>query len=263
VSCCLSGAWRRPHASIAMAGHLDLGCQKVLQRLLRPEAQPAIEVWLRQAGQNEKRSVLRLARILEPGILASVDKPRAPGSVPRAAEVMTKASSMPGLQRPTWQESRAAMSNAQAAGRHAPFDTGTSAARSALQRLLKPEMHVVIEPWLRQVDGNAKRSIASLSHMAASSLVASMGRPRGLPQDHGRSSDAGHGSRSGLGAVGMNVLLREPPSPLEMAQDQEAREATIARIKKPGGLFINHYDTLDVVRMKVEQRNRGGGLTLG
>lgn len=241
-----------------MAAHLDLGCQQALHRMLRPEGQAAISAWLRKAGQNEKRSVLRLARMLEPGVLANVSKPRAPGLVPRAAQVVTRASSMPVLQRPTWPESAAAISNAHAAGRHVPLDTNTSAARSALQRLLKPEMHGAIEPWLQQVDGDAKRSVISLSQMAASSLVVSMGRPRGLPTVDRPAP------RSGLGAVGMNCLLQQPPSPIAVAQYQAAREAIIDGIKKPGGMYINHYDTLDVVRLKVEQRNRvGGGLTLG
>lgn len=247
-----------------MAAHLEFGCQKALHSLFRPEAQAAVDAWLQQAGQNEKRSVLRLARMLEPGVLASINKHRAAGSVPRAAEVVTRVSSMPVLQRPSWQESTAAISNAQAAGRHGPFDASTSAARSALQRLLKPEMHVAIEPWLQQVDSDAKRSITRFGQMATSSLVASMGRPRGLPRtEHVRKPDTGHAPRSGLGAVGMNSLLREPPSPLDVAQQQATRDAIIERVKRPGGLYINHYDTLDVVRLKVEQRNRGGGLMLG
>lgn len=46
--------------------HMHTGAVEALHTLLRPEMQPAVEVWMRTASEEQKRGILRLARQANP-----------------------------------------------------------------------------------------------------------------------------------------------------------------------------------------------------
>eukprot|EP00929_Paragymnodinium_shiwhaense_P112467 TRINITY_DN80722_c0_g1_i1.p1 TRINITY_DN80722_c0_g1~~TRINITY_DN80722_c0_g1_i1.p1 ORF type:complete len:248 (-),score=57.40 TRINITY_DN80722_c0_g1_i1:74-817(-) len=236
--------------------HLDAGCRQSLDRLLRPEAKPMINAWMQQAGAREKRNIVRLERIVEasqmggPSVLSGLQRQRWPGEVPRVAELATQRSlSTPALPRrveakPFRQAS--STSSLQAL----PSDTPSA---DSLRALLRPELHSAIQPWLRQAEPGAKRSVVKLNRMAEPSLIERMGRP-------GEGAAAVAKAREEPQLVGRrnpNFMGRDGPTPSDLQSRMEEDHAR-ANLDKPGGSRVNHYDSFNVVQMKVAHRNRAG-----
>lgn len=67
------------------AQHLEEGTQHSLYALIRPEMHHAVDLWMKQAGEHEKRGMLRLARAANPGVVASVGYHRK--GMPLASEI--------------------------------------------------------------------------------------------------------------------------------------------------------------------------------
>lgn len=67
------------------AAHLQEGTQHSLYALIRPEMHHAVDMWMKQAGEHEKRGMLRLARAANPGVVASVGFHRK--GMPMASEI--------------------------------------------------------------------------------------------------------------------------------------------------------------------------------
>eukprot|EP00747_Dinoflagellata_sp_TGD_P161692 gnl/TRDRNA2_/TRDRNA2_178442_c0_seq1.p1 gnl/TRDRNA2_/TRDRNA2_178442_c0~~gnl/TRDRNA2_/TRDRNA2_178442_c0_seq1.p1 ORF type:complete len:123 (-),score=22.23 gnl/TRDRNA2_/TRDRNA2_178442_c0_seq1:163-531(-) len=57
--------------------HLQSGCREALRHLLRNELHGSIEPWMQQANDQQKRAVVRLARLSDPSLLQPVGKKRA------------------------------------------------------------------------------------------------------------------------------------------------------------------------------------------
>mmetsp|Transcript_78924 Transcript_78924/g.178305 ORF Transcript_78924/g.178305 Transcript_78924/m.178305 type:complete len:107 (-) Transcript_78924:186-506(-) len=68
--------------------HMDLSCREALKTLLRPDIHHAIAAWMAQANETEKRSIIRMARAAEPGLLDHISKPRKAGNVPAVADMV-------------------------------------------------------------------------------------------------------------------------------------------------------------------------------
>eukprot|EP00931_Biecheleriopsis_adriatica_P062770 TRINITY_DN3790_c0_g1_i1.p1 TRINITY_DN3790_c0_g1~~TRINITY_DN3790_c0_g1_i1.p1 ORF type:complete len:116 (-),score=16.36 TRINITY_DN3790_c0_g1_i1:126-422(-) len=66
--------------------HVQIGCKESLKTLMRPHMHHAIDTWLSQAGEMEKRGVLRLMRMAHPDKL-NIDKPRKSGWAPHCSIV--------------------------------------------------------------------------------------------------------------------------------------------------------------------------------
>eukprot|EP00927_Polykrikos_kofoidii_P001922 TRINITY_DN10749_c1_g1_i4.p2 TRINITY_DN10749_c1_g1~~TRINITY_DN10749_c1_g1_i4.p2 ORF type:complete len:113 (-),score=24.78 TRINITY_DN10749_c1_g1_i4:245-583(-) len=64
--------------------HIEAGCEESLLFLVRPHMHHAIAEWMKQAGEHEKRGILRLARMAHPHLLSQVPVQRS--MVPQAAE---------------------------------------------------------------------------------------------------------------------------------------------------------------------------------
>eukprot|EP00929_Paragymnodinium_shiwhaense_P057247 TRINITY_DN2864_c0_g1_i2.p1 TRINITY_DN2864_c0_g1~~TRINITY_DN2864_c0_g1_i2.p1 ORF type:complete len:337 (+),score=113.73 TRINITY_DN2864_c0_g1_i2:99-1109(+) len=67
------------------AQHLEEGTLQSLYAMIRPEMHQAVQVWMKQAGEHEKRGMLRLARAANPGVVASVGMARK--GLPSASEI--------------------------------------------------------------------------------------------------------------------------------------------------------------------------------
>merc|ERR1719326_2850459 len=171
----------------ASGRHLDMGCQRSLDLVLRDVRKPAAQAWLQNAGEHEKRSMVRLARFVEPAALAGIDKPRARGLAPKVSDV-PRSQSMPTSYRPS----------PMAVNVHAMGDTMYA---NSLKHLLKPELHDYIDPWLRQALPVDKRGVANLDRLAQPRLIARMGRPADAARPM-----ASRVQRGGLQAAGMNTL---------------------------------------------------------
>eukprot|EP00930_Biecheleria_cincta_P079912 TRINITY_DN6792_c1_g1_i1.p2 TRINITY_DN6792_c1_g1~~TRINITY_DN6792_c1_g1_i1.p2 ORF type:complete len:102 (+),score=16.63 TRINITY_DN6792_c1_g1_i1:80-385(+) len=61
--------------------HVDIGCKESLLQLMRPHMKHAIDPWMANASEMEKRGILRLMRMAHPDML-NIDKPRKPGHAP-------------------------------------------------------------------------------------------------------------------------------------------------------------------------------------
>mmetsp|Transcript_11442 Transcript_11442/g.27447 ORF Transcript_11442/g.27447 Transcript_11442/m.27447 type:complete len:98 (+) Transcript_11442:75-368(+) len=64
--------------------HMKLGTQEALKTMMRPHMHHAIDTWISQVGDTEKRGVLRLMRMAHPDGL-HIDKPRLPSWIPTCA----------------------------------------------------------------------------------------------------------------------------------------------------------------------------------
>mmetsp|Transcript_46731 Transcript_46731/g.111137 ORF Transcript_46731/g.111137 Transcript_46731/m.111137 type:complete len:106 (+) Transcript_46731:79-396(+) len=70
-----------------MPEHIDLGTEQALKRLLRPEMHHAIQQWMAQAGEMEKRVFVKLARQADCSVLNDIEKPRGRPGPPTASMV--------------------------------------------------------------------------------------------------------------------------------------------------------------------------------
>merc|ERR1719345_74966 len=120
--------------------------------------------------------MVALARLVEPGALQGIEKPRRAGMAPKVSEGLTRSQSDP--------SARSAYRQNPLMGPGGGHAMGDTMYGNSLKHLLKPELHGVIEPWLKQAMPIDKKSMQALDRMAQPRLIARMGRPAdvGRPQ---------------------------------------------------------------------------------
>ncbi|CAL1145814.1 unnamed protein product [Cladocopium goreaui] len=76
--------------------HMKMGTEESLKTLMRPHMHHAIEPWMAQVGDTEKRGLLRLMRMAhtQPGGIP-IDKPRRPSWIPSCATQKKDFSTLP------------------------------------------------------------------------------------------------------------------------------------------------------------------------
>ncbi|CAE7567589.1 unnamed protein product [Symbiodinium sp. CCMP2592] len=74
--------------------HMKMGTQESLKTLMRPHMHHAIDTWMAQVGDTEKRGLLRLMRMAHPEGL-HIDKPRHPSWIPKCATQKKDYSALP------------------------------------------------------------------------------------------------------------------------------------------------------------------------
>lgn len=95
-------------AGARLPTELDFHAEESLQHVLRPEFHGLVGNWMRTATDGEKRGIVKLARIAEPKLTASIGRPRGAGHEVRiqespwkfsaARKTMGRSSSSPFLQ---------------------------------------------------------------------------------------------------------------------------------------------------------------------
>jgi hypothetical protein len=147
-----------------------------------------------------------------------------------------------------------------AANDHAMGDTMYA---NSLKHLLKPELHGIIQPWLRQARPIDKRGVMHLDRLAQPQLIARMGRPADTQK-------ASASQRPGLQAAGLNMLsscnsapalVGQPPgyeTMLPPPPESSEIETMMEEIQKPGNAMVHVHDSMMMMKLKIKHRNRVG-----
>ncbi|CAE6961723.1 PTAC2 [Symbiodinium sp. CCMP2456] len=98
----------KPFANMADSKkHMKMGTEESLKTLMRPHMHHAIDTWMAQVGDTEKRGLLRLMRMAHPAVVCShgppctcicqlhIDKPRHPSWIPKCATQKKDYSALP------------------------------------------------------------------------------------------------------------------------------------------------------------------------
>lgn len=230
---------------------------------------PAIEPWMQQVGQRDKRNLCRLARIAQPSVVQSIGYPRSdkPGQVPEVSNRMPRSWSASTIVRPSMNEL------AKAQYKDVPFG-GTSEPAEALRHLIKPEFHPAIDSWVRKAEPSAKQAVCKLKKIAEPTLLDAMQRPTPFYKMRSEAEVRPHFEEvkdrladplTNLMArsfTDIKMLTAKTPEFSTMYVDRYETQIDpeLVNLKKPGGAYLKMTDTTDVMYKKNEWRNRSGTL---
>merc|ERR1712232_1209059 len=146
-------------------------------------------------------------------------------------------------------------------------------AYNALKHVLKPEHHHLIDSWMLTASDKEKEGVLLLAGMSEPTLIRTVGRPQGgfnpamtsSPWMTSKKTQLGPHHPPGFPIRDNDQMLRSTSMPtLGMYQDEPQMNAwqledhhEVSQIPKPGGYAIKMKDSVEIMKLRNAQRNKG------
>jgi len=217
-------------------------------QVLRKDVQPHVQTWLANASAEEKRGVIRIARIAELSKTSTAPPPPADMPLRGGPAVI-----------PTQLDHDA---------------------RNALKHNLREDLHQHIGLWLSTASPEAKRGIVKFARVAEPRLTETIGRPQGgrpepcvshAPWYSQKGGHNLHRSASSpsmtFGRAGQTMLagtMVRTAEPHEWVVPSWVHEDNheVGKISKPGGCTLKMTDSTGIQALKNGERNNRGTYSL-